>query len=264
MALPILERYRTENETKNKKFHYDIKSLKLHNEIDYVYYTCEIIADRDIEVDYTLGIEHHKHVIPKGARGGRVWVDSSLAEQYLKEHKLSAEFDFKGGLSQRGSCWVGHDCLIGPGSFVNDDAIVINKSKLINVHIGHRVVVDKSEIICADPELSVVANGHRGCKILRGGTSSIMNDCQVSHSVVKETYLNMEDCSKLLYTTLEKKEGCKGGLSTKGNVRINHCNLKTTGNDNIFVSEKYVSDKTIEGYGPYNGANITITRNITD
>ncbi|MDE6583242.1 MAG: hypothetical protein K2K31_01145 [Clostridia bacterium] len=261
MAFPIYERYRTEN----KKFHYDIKSLKLHRKSDYVYYSCEIIADRDIVVDYTLGVVDYHNVIPKGARGGRVWVDGDLIKKYYREHKLDAQFDFQGGLSQGGNCWVGPDCVVGPGSYVNDNAIVINKSKLFYVHVGHRAVVDRSEIVCADPETLVVTRGDKHFNVLKGGTSTIMNDCKVSNSVVKQTYLNMEGCAKLSHTTVERKEFCKGGLSMKDNGVLNHCNIKITGNDNMVVSGNSVhSDKSIEGYGPSNGMNVNITRTIAD
>ena len=264
MALPVLEKYRTEDLTRNKKFHYDLKgSLEHHREVDYDYYTCEIVADRDIEVNYTLGVVNHHDIIPKGSRGGRVWVDTYLAEQYIKYKKVSADFDFKGGLSQSGNCWVGPNCVIGPGSFVNDDAIVIKESKLINVHVGHRVVIDKSKIICPDPQISAVKMGNSH-KILRGGMSSIMNDCKVSNSVIDDAFLHMGGFAKLLYTTLVRKDGCKGGLLMGENESLNHCNLKVTGNENISLSGKHITDKSIEGYGPYNGVNITVTKSITD
>ncbi len=237
MLQTLLEKDETKTENQNKKFHYDKDTLKMHKTGGRIFWTCEIVSDRDIEVDFVFNGVKNKYLIPKGSRGGRVWVDF--------KNIASEDFDFHGGLSQEGKCWVGPDCFVGLGSYVNRDAIIIKNSYLINVKVSDRAVISESGIVC-----------------LNGKTSAIINDCKVVRSTVKDVNLNMRDQAKMFYTTVKKcSENAVGGLSMQEEGILNNCIINPTAEEHISVCGKSChSNKTITGFGASHGCNVTVER----
>lgn len=236
MLQTFLERTETKIEERNKKFHYDRNTLKMHKIDKKVCWSCEIVADKDFEVELNINGISDKYLIPKNSRGGRVWVDFKKI--------ATDDFDFCGGLSQEGNCWVGPNCFIGFGSFVNRDAIIIKNSSLINVKVSDRAVVSESNIIC-----------------LNGKTSAIINDCQVVKSTVYAN-LNMRDHAKLRYTIVKiNPQNAVGGLSMQEEGFLYNCIVNPTAEEHISVCGKSChSNKTITGFGATHGCNVTVER----